>query len=98
MVMLMLVPVSPSGTGKTFSSSIWLRWLAMLLAPLIMLSLKTEPLIILRSTSPNLSNFRQETMSSTETLIFFTCRPVASSTTYLTLWVMLLTMAEMLRP
>ena len=48
MVMLMLVPVSPSGTGKTFSSSIWLRWLAMLLAPLIMLSLKTEPLIILR--------------------------------------------------
>ena len=34
--------------GKTLSSSIWLRWLAMLLAPLIMLSLKTEPLIILR--------------------------------------------------
>ena len=51
--------------------------------------------------TPNLSLCRsicQQTMSSTETLILRTFRPVASSTTYRTLWVMLLTTAAMFSP
>src|SRR5699024_3384783 len=46
MVMLMLVPVSPSGTGKTFSSSTRVRWLEMLLAPEIIASRRILPVIM----------------------------------------------------
>ena len=46
MVMLMFVPVSPSGTGKTFSSSTRVRWLAMLLAPERMASRRVWPVIM----------------------------------------------------
>ena len=46
MVMPMLVPVSPSGTGKTFSSSTLARRLERLFAPEMMLFFKVKPVII----------------------------------------------------
>jgi hypothetical protein len=45
-VMPMLVPVSPSGTGKTFSSSTRERWLLMLFAPEMIASRRILPEII----------------------------------------------------
>ena len=40
-----LVPVSPSGTGKTLSASTACRWLEMLFAPEINASLSIRPVI-----------------------------------------------------
>ena len=87
------VPVSPSGTGKTFNSSTLFLFLDMLLAALINASLKTLPLIISDS-----SPLYYDSIPSTKTLILFTAIPVSLSTTYLTLLMMLSTIAETFIP
>ena len=87
--------VSPSGTGKTFSSSTRVRWLEMLLAPERMASRRILPVIIERCSS---FSFQSSIISSTKTSMRATFRPVACSTSSLTRWVMLWVMDEMFSP
>ena len=105
MVMPMLVPVSPSGTGKTFSSSTRERWLLMLFAPEMMASRRILPLIIVFYSLSAHGRARgvvfrlcQAITSSTDTITRATRRPVACSTSSCTRWVMLWAAVAMFSP
>ena len=102
-VMPMLVPVSPSGTGNTFSSSTRERWLLMLFAPEIMASRRILPEIIAFYSlylpgTPGRALSHQATTSSTDTTTRATFRPVACSTSSFTRCEMERAAVEMFSP
>ena len=97
------VPVSPSGTGKTFNSSTRVRWLEILLAPEIIASRRILPVIMVLHLN-HLTLFwwtephQSAAMSSTYTSTWETFSPVACSTSSRTRWVMLWVMEAMFSP
>ena len=92
MVWDMFVPVSPSGTGKTFSASTLSRFWVSSAAPDWIISLNSSPSIfacgmICKPPLPERA-MRQTRMSSTQTLTRPTLMPVKCSTLYFTVSMM----------